>query len=51
MTRTIGGRLTLKVAGVFTEVVGSGVADVVVEGGFTVVTIADGVDALVTLQP
>jgi alpha-glucosidase (family GH31 glycosyl hydrolase) len=51
VTRTIGGRLTLKVAGVFTEVVGSGVADVVVEGGFTVVTIADGVDALVTLQP
>jgi len=51
VTRSVGGRLTLKVAGVFTDVVGSGVGDVVVEGGYTVVTIADDVDALVTLQP
>jgi hypothetical protein len=32
-------------------VVGTGVADVVVDGDFTVIGIADGVDALVTLQP
>jgi hypothetical protein len=50
VTRSIGGRLTLKVAGVFTDVVGSGVGDVAVEGDSTVVTIADGVDAPVTVD-
>ena len=51
VTRGVEGALVLEVAGAYASVSGDGVVASELVGGFTVVTIADGIDPRVTLRP